>query len=182
MWAWVIDHRCRWKQADETLLQLPPAFSALHPEEEPHVPMPESVEELIKQLPSEQQAIITTDCKSLYGPDQPHSATSVYGIQNNAASKAHQGASPKWDQIRWVPSGAQIADSLTKVMDNTMLRTCLHKGFYSLHDEQEILKARSDSRSRLQWLQSQAPLSESSAVTHGKAKSSMSQSQFAKIN
>ena len=84
--------------------------------------------------------------------------------------------------LLWVPSGAQIADSLTKVMDNTILRTCLHKGFYSLHDEQEILKARSDSRSRLQWLQSQAPLSESSAVTHGKAKSSMSQSQFAKIN
>ena len=82
-------------------------------------------------------------------------------------------------KIRWVPSGAQIADSLTKVMDNTILRTCLQKGFYSLHDEQEILKARSDSRSRLQWLQSQAPLSESS-VTHGKAKSSMSQSQFCK--
>ena len=59
-------------------------------------------------------------------------------------------------KIRWVPSGAQIADALTKVMDNTMLRTCLQKGFYSLHDEQEILKARSDSRTRIKWLQAQA--------------------------
>ena len=176
MWAWVIDHRCRWKQADETLLQLPPAFSALNPGEEPQVPMPESVEELIKQLPPEQQAIITTDCKSLYdliNRTAPPACTEFRTMLQAKLIKEHLQNGIK---IRWVPSGAQIADSLTKVMDNTILRACLQKGFYSLHDEQEILKARSDSRSRLQWLQSQAPHPESSAVTHGKAKSSMSQS------
>eukprot|EP00435_Cladocopium_sp_Y103_P021815 s376_g5.t1 len=33
-WAWMCDHRCDWKHADETLLRLPPAFSALTPEDE----------------------------------------------------------------------------------------------------------------------------------------------------
>ena len=55
-------------------------------------------------------------------------------------------------QIRWVPPGAQVADCLTKPMDASMLRECLQIGAYSLHDEAEILRARSDARSRLQWL------------------------------
>ena len=55
------------------------------------------------------------------------------------------------------PSAAQVADALTKVMDNTMLRTCLQQGHYSLHDEHEILKARSDARTRIKWLQALNP-------------------------
>jgi len=61
--------------------------------------------------------------------------------------------------LLWVPSGAQIADSLVKVMENTMLRTCLQSGDYSLHDEREILKSRSDARTRLDWMQSHHPSS-----------------------
>lgn len=54
-----------------------------------------------------------------------------------------------------VPSGAQVADSLTKVMDNTMIRECLRQGRYALHDEHEILRSRSDNRARLQWFRQQ---------------------------
>lgn len=156
MWAWVIDHRCNWRQADETLLRLPPAFSALNPEEEPHVPVPETVDALVKSLPENQQAIITTDCKSLFdliNRTAPPACTEFRTLLQAKLIKEHLQHGVK---IRWVPSGAQIADALTKVMDNTMLRTCLQKGFYSLHDEQEILKARSDSRTRIKWLQAQA--------------------------
>ena len=59
-------------------------------------------------------------------------------------------------QIRRVPSGAQVADSPTKAMDNTMLRECLRLGKYCLHDERKILKARSDSRTRRPWLRQNA--------------------------
>eukprot|EP00435_Cladocopium_sp_Y103_P072124 s70_g39.t1 len=40
-WAWLCDYRCDWRQADETLLRLPPAFSALTPEMPERQPMPE---------------------------------------------------------------------------------------------------------------------------------------------
>ena len=54
--------------------------------------------------------------------------------------------------IRWVPSQAQLADALTKIMDASILRECMALGRYSLHDESQILRARSDSRAKLQWL------------------------------
>ena len=54
--------------------------------------------------------------------------------------------------IRWVPSQAQLADAFTKCMDASVLRECMERGRYSLHDEAQILRARSDSRARLQWL------------------------------
>ena len=57
-------------------------------------------------------------------------------------------------QIRWVHSGAQLADSLTKIMDTSFLRETLMQGKYRLNDELEILKARLDKRTRLKWLKS----------------------------
>ena len=44
-----------------------------------------------------------------------------------------------------------------------MLRAYLKSGWYSLHDESEILRARSDRRSQLKWLQQNA---EPSRITH----------------
>ena len=55
-------------------------------------------------------------------------------------------------QLRWVSSQAQLADSLTKAMEGTLLRQCLEEGRYSLFDETAALKARSDRRNRLAWL------------------------------
>jgi hypothetical protein len=55
--------------------------------------------------------------------------------------------------VRWVHTGAQVADALTKVMNTAFLRHTLSQGTYRLNDEQEILRERANSRSRVQWLQ-----------------------------
>jgi hypothetical protein len=150
--------KCDWRRADKTLLQLPPAFSALTPEEESLATQPpNNVTQLVKQLPKDQSSMITTDCKSLFdliSRTAPPACTEFRTLLQAKLIKEHI---HNGIMIRWVPSAAQIADALTKVMDNTILRTCLRQGFYSLHDEAEILKARSDARSRLKWMQAQNP-------------------------
>ena len=62
--------------------------------------------------------------------------------------------------VRWVPTGAQMADSLTKIMDSTVLRECLRLGRYRLNDEAQVLKTRADSKTRLKWLQGEKSNSE----------------------
>ena len=52
--------------------------------------------------------------------------------------------------VKWVHSAAQMADSLTKDMDNTVLRAFLRHGKCVLHDVAEILKQRADKKTRQQ--------------------------------
>ena len=56
-----------WNQADQTLLKLPHAFAALVPTEadDAHTPS-QKVHGMLTTLPESSNAIITTDCKSLY--------------------------------------------------------------------------------------------------------------------
>lgn len=54
--------------------------------------------------------------------------------------------------VRWVHSGAQLADSLTKIMESSFLRETLKLGRYKLNDELEVLKARATARNRVKWL------------------------------
>ena len=54
--------------------------------------------------------------------------------------------------VRWVPTGAQMADALTKIMDSTVLRECLRLGHYRLQDETQVLKTRADAKTRIRWL------------------------------
>ena len=56
--------------------------------------------------------------------------------------------------LRWVHSGAQLADGLTKIMENAFLRETLQYGYYKLHDELEVLRDRATTRNRLKWLRS----------------------------
>ena len=58
-------------------------------------------------------------------------------------------------RLRWVASGAMLADCRTKFMDPSKLRECLRTGQYSLFDEQMVLKQRSDRRQRLSWVKQQ---------------------------
>ena len=51
-------------------------------------------------------------------------------------------------------SSAQVADCLTKVVDISTLRELFCTGRYQLNDEKEILKNRSDKKTRLQWFKS----------------------------
>ena len=57
--------------------------------------------------------------------------------------------------LRWVPSGAQLADALTKAMESNFLRETLKYGFYRLADEQSTLKERAKTKDRLAWLKNQ---------------------------
>ena len=58
--------------------------------------------------------------------------------------------------IRWVHSGAQLADALTKVMETSFLRQTLKNGYYVLHNKDKILKDRATTRNRIKWLQNSA--------------------------
>ena len=157
-WGWLQNVNLPWKKADQTLLQLPPAFAAIPPiDEETEVPKaPDDTFNLLKQLPKSNSAIITTDCKSLYDLISRTAPPSCQEFRTQLQAKLIKEHLSNGIQIRWVPSAAQVADSLTKIMDNTILRERLHLGKYCLHDESEILKARSDSRTRLQWLRQSA--------------------------
>ena len=56
------------------------------------------------------------------------------------------------------PCAAQMADSLTKDMDTSVLRSFLAKGKCILHDIDEVLKQRADKKIRQQWYQQSSDL------------------------
>ena len=175
-WSWINDINTRWKDTDQTLLQLPPAFSALppqedDPEESPSQTFSHENQKLLKHLPKESSGILTTDCKSLYDLISRTAPPSCQEFRTQLQAKLIKEHLDSGVKIRWVPSQAQLADSLTKIMDNTILRTCLRKGWYALHDEHEVLRSRSDKRTRLQWVK-QHGSNQSEFDESGKAKSS----------
>lgn len=162
-WAWINDKDLNWRDADTTLLKLPDAFSAL-PEkalEAPNCTPPEDVHRILLQKGKvPQKDALATDCKSLYDLISKTAPPACQEFRTLLQARLIREHLKSGIQIRWVPSGAQVADSLTKAMDTTMLRECLRLGVYSLHDQSEILRARSDARSRLQWLHKNASPSE----------------------
>ena len=99
---------------------------------------------LSRLLPSN-SSLITTECTSLYDL-LSRTAPSCQEFRTQLQAKIRSGI-----QIRWVRSGAQIADSFTKVIDNYMLRECLHLGKYCENSEKP-----SDARTMLQWLRHNA--------------------------
>ena len=156
-WGWIIITKLPWKLADQTLFALPPAFAAIPPMDDNTPVTPnDNIQQLLTQLPKSNSGIITTDCKSLYDLISRTAPPSYQQFHTLLQAKLIKEHLQNGIQIRWVPSGAQVAGSLTKVMDNTVIRECLHLGKYCLHDESEILKARSDSRGRLHWLRQNA--------------------------
>ena len=156
-WAWLKDIHLDWRNADETLMSLPPAFSAL-PEEalsEAGWTPPNEVKQLSQSI-SQDSGILTTDCKSLYDLVSRTAPPACQEFRTLLQAKLIKEHLKNGIQIRWVPSGAQIADCLTKSMDSIMLRECLRIGAYCLHDESEILRARSDAKTRIRWLHDQS--------------------------
>ena len=172
-WAWLRDGQCRWQNADETLMQLPAAFAAIPPaEESPDKPLTTTVQHALSRLPDKAKSIITTGCKSLYDLISRHAPPSCQEFRTQLQAKLIKEHLQNGIQIRWVPSQAQLADALTKIMDASILRECLARGRYSLHDKDQILRARSDSRARMQWLRNMSSDSNGDISIVGKAKSS----------
>ena len=154
-WGWLLDKSCQWRLGDKTLQRLPPAFSALKDEPgliEPNTSLSENLEKL--QVIGKADSLIATDCKSLYdliSRKAPPACQEFRTLLQARLIKEHLATGVA---IRWVPSNAQVADCLTKVMDTSSLREVLQVGRYQSNDEEKILKNRSDRKSRLKWIRS----------------------------
>ena len=115
-------------------------------------------EELLRKEPS---AAAVTDCKSVYDivtrTVPPHCEEHRTTIECLLIRQRMQDNC----KLRWVASGAMLADCLTKSMDASRLRECLKSGRYTLFDEGMVLKQRADKRKQLQWVKQQKPLDDS---------------------
>ena len=152
-WAWLLDHACQWQLGDPALLKLPPAFTAIKDEdndEEPNASLMHT-HELSKNI-SLADSIISTDCKSLYDIISRTAQPACSEFRTLLQAKLIREHLATGVMVRWVPTGAQMADSLTKIMDSTVLRECLRLGHYRLQDEAQVLKTRADAKTRIRWL------------------------------
>ena len=132
-WGWIQNPQIQWKRAKETLNELPPTYTA----------------PTIKEPPD----LAITDCKSLYDIITRTAPPNCQEYRTQLQCRAMKDLLSEGVSVRWVHTGAQVADALTKVMNTAFLRHTLSQGTYRLNDEQEILRERANSRSRVQWLQ-----------------------------
>lgn len=133
-WGWLLDPSIDWKSPSRSLPTLPAAISSATCKED------------------SQGNIAATDCKSLYDLVSRTAAPNCQEYRTQLQARAIKDYLSEGTSLRWVHSGAQLADCLTKVMESSFLRETLKIGQYRLHDESEILKQRANNRSRLQWL------------------------------
>ena len=132
-WAWILDNRVAWRSPHEALKHVPQSLAmATVKDPEPH--------------------IAATDCKSLFDLITRTAMPSCSEFRTQLHARAIRDLISEGIQMRWVHSGAQVADALTKVMPAHFLRETLRLGRYQLSDEQSILKQRADNRRRVQWL------------------------------
>ena len=142
-WAWLLDSRVKWDKPEETLKEQPLAFSSV-----------------TQKLTEIGNAIAATDCKSLYDLVTRTAPPNCSEFRTQLQARAIKNLMSEGIKLRWVHSGAQLADALTKIMEASFLRETLQRGHYKLHDELEILKQRSHNRTRLKWLRSNDASSE----------------------
>lgn len=107
-------------------------------------------EETLKELPG---AFAVVDCKSLYDLLQKTSIPQCSEYRTMLEALVVKERLKEGVSIRWVHSAAQMADTLTKDMDTSVLRSFLSLGKCILHDVDEILKQRSDKKMKQQWYQ-----------------------------
>ena len=105
-------------------------------------------ENTLKVLP---KAFAVVDCKSLFDLLQKTSIPQCSEYRTMLEALVIKDRLKEGVIIKWVHSAAQMADSLTKDMDTTVLRSFLERGKCILHDVDEILKQRADKKIRQQW-------------------------------
>ena len=141
-WAWLLDNSINWKNPTATLKTLP-----------------ETVATATYQAQHLPDSIAATDCKSLYDLVTRTAMPNCAEFRTQLTARSIKDLLQEGVSLRWVHSGAQLADSLTKVMETSFLRETLKLGRYRLHDELSVLKARASARNRLKWLQGSQPKS-----------------------
>ena len=146
-WAWLLNNQVQWRQPEKALQELPEWFSTATVKSQ--------------QLP---EGTVATDCKSLF---DLVTRTAVPAFRTQLNARRIKDLLAEGVQIRWVHSGAQLADCLAaKTMDTSFLRQTLEQGRYRLNDELEILKSRLDKRTRLKWLKSSCDEVNGIALSH----------------
>ena len=131
-WSWLHDPRTQWRKPDEALTKIPSAISVASPTEHPD--------------------FTVTDCKSLYDLISRTAPPSCSEYRIQLVARAIKESLEEGTKLRWVHTGAQLADSLTKAMEAHFLRATLKHGFYRLTDETALLKARANTKDRIRWL------------------------------
>jgi hypothetical protein len=134
-WSWIHDPTVQWKKPEDALMKLAPAIT---------VP-----------TKHEDTDLTITDCKSLYDMITRTAPPSCSEFRVQLMARAIKESLREGTTLRWVPSGAQLADSLTKAMESHFLRETLKFGFYKLCDEASTLKERAKTKDRLRWLRMQ---------------------------
>ena len=107
-WAWIHDTNLQWRKADETLMKLPPAFSAL-PEKALAAPIegvPVDNQDKVTTKMNRRTDYISTDCKSLYDLISRTSPPACPEFRTLLQAKLIKEHLENGIQIRWVPSGA----------------------------------------------------------------------------
>ena len=132
-WSWIHDSKVQWKDPEKVLQKLEPAIS---------VP-----------TFNETNDVAITDCKSLYDLITRTAPPSCSEFRVQLVARAIKEALREGISVRWVHTGAQLADCLTKAMQCHFLRETLRLGSYRLHDETSTLKDRAQTRDRIRWLQ-----------------------------
>jgi len=117
-----------------------------------------------KQLP---ETFAAKDCKPLFDLASRTAMPRCAEFRTQLAAKAIKDLLNENVSLRWVHSGAQLADALTKIMENSFLGETLRIGHYKLHDELEVLRNCASARNRLRWLRGQAHDRSSNTCSEG---------------
>ena len=143
-WAWMLDPSVAWKNPSKAISQLPESFSTATYKSDSSIP----------------GSVAATDCKSLYDLVTRTAPPSCSEFRTQLNARMIKDLLAEGTTLRWVHSGAQLADCLTKIMEASFLRETLRLGKYRLNDEQSVLKNRSNARNRIRWLRSSCPPTE----------------------
>ena len=110
------------------------------------------------------EAYAVVDCKSLFDLLQKTTIPQCQEYRTMLEALIIKDRIKEGIIVKWVHSAAQLADTLTKVMDGTSLRTFLDKGKCIIHDVDEILRERADKKARKQWQEQQLPIANQATV------------------
>ena len=130
-WSWLFDPTTNWRKPEEALPKIKPAISA------PTMKITD---------------LAITDCKSLFDLTTRTAVPNCSEFRVQLMARSIRASLDEGILLRWVASGAQLADALTKAVEASFLRATLKQGSYRLCDEQATLKARSKARDRIKWL------------------------------
>ena len=106
-------------------------------------------------LQSAPKSIAVVDCKSLFDVIVKNITPQCKGHRTLLEALVIKDRVQAENHMHWVHSAAQLADSLTKVMDTSTLTSYLKHRRCCLHDMQAVLQDRADKKQQKTWLKSQ---------------------------